>query len=177
MHIVRLVLLDFETGGPASVIRRRRQYPPLSRSSQHPTSQSQVSSLMLRFFNLYYIFLLFKLLTLFLAGQVTKASQTEPTRRHNGGGGGIAGAAATAGESRRSFATSLEAMSGRRAPAATAGGHETAPPRRSASNHLEAIRRTNGSNLETARRIGGSIRSLEGKAKVRCTENTVEWSL
>jgi len=107
---------------------------------------------------------------------VTKASQTEPTRRHNGGGGGIvaAGAAGTSGESRRSFATSLEAMSGRRAPAGTAvGGHETAPPRRSASNHLEAMRRTNGSNLETARRIGGSIRSLEGKAKVRYTENRV----
>ncbi len=107
---------------------------------------------------------------------MTKASQTEPTRRHNGGGGGIAnaGAAANSGESRRSFATSLEAMSGRRAPVATAGGHETAPPRRSASNHLEAMRRTNGSNLETARRIGGSIRSLEGKAKVLCTENRVE---
>ncbi len=116
------------------------------------------------------------MLTLFPAGQVTKASQTEPTRRHNGGGGGIAtaGAAGNSGESRRSFATSLEAMSGRRAPAATAGGHETAPPRRSASNHLEAMRRTNGSNLETARRIGGSIRSLEGKAKVRSTENRVE---
>jgi hypothetical protein len=107
---------------------------------------------------------------------VTKASQTEPTRRHNGGGGiANAGAAANSGESRRSFATSLEAMSGRRAPAAAiAGGQETAPPRRSASNHLEAIRRTNGSNLETARRIGGSIRSLEGKAKVRYTENRVE---
>jgi hypothetical protein len=52
-------LLDCETGHPASVIRRRRQSPLLSRSSQHPTSQSQVSSIMFRFFNFYNIFLLF----------------------------------------------------------------------------------------------------------------------
>jgi hypothetical protein len=58
MHILRLVLLDFETGGPVLVIRRRRQYPPLSRSSQRPTSQSQVSSTMLNFLNFNFILIL-----------------------------------------------------------------------------------------------------------------------
>ena len=104
------------------------------------------------------------------AGQVTKASQTEPTRRHNGGGGSGAtvesrrhngvGSAAT-GESRRNFAANLEPVSVRR-PSTAATSHEAAG----------GALRTN-SNLEAARRMGGSIRSLEGKTKVRegSTEN------